>query len=56
MNAVDQSNCVEMEANDFNFVVDENGVRSALQEYKEIAYLSELTPKQRADIIKNFEK
>ncbi|XP_063872963.1 apolipoprotein D-like [Scylla paramamosain] len=55
MNAVDQTNCVEMEANDFKFIVDENGIRSALKDLKKIEYLSKLPPEQAAEVVETFE-
>lgn len=41
LNTVDQDNCISLEANDFNFVIDEQGFSSALQNYEELETLAQ---------------
>ncbi|XP_050714671.1 apolipoprotein D-like [Eriocheir sinensis] len=41
MNRIDQENCIDLEANDFNLVIDEQGFKSALESYKELETLAD---------------
>ena len=41
LNQIDQDDCIDLEANDFNLVIDEEGFSSALEDFKSIETLAE---------------
>lgn len=41
MNSIDQDDCIDLDANDFNLVIDEEGFKSALEKYEELKTLTD---------------